>query len=300
MAYPPLHLSDIMVKEKHFPWALIIALLVFVFGAVVCLVVRWSKYAKVDMDEMNPTFSTIKVEKSFIRLLGGFQVLDAKGQDITGEFSPILKGLLSFIILRYGKDGKGVGNTVLDNAFWQYMEHSKALNNRRVNLSKLRAILMKVGDISLDSRDGYVDFSLSEDVYCDYLALLDAMRQSNVPEVVAIGSLGPLLPELNYYCLSEFKNDLTLRLSNFLLQTGSGSSRESLVIRLKLADIVLMHDAMDENAIAVKCQALYALGQKGLSKSVFDSFVSQYVSFLGSEPNFTYSDILKNKSSLFA
>ncbi len=115
-------------------------------------------------------------------------------------------------------------------------------------------------------------------------------------DVVAIGSLGPLLPDLSYYCLTEFKNDLTLRLSDFLFKTGGGSGRDGLVMQVKLADIVLLHDAIDENAVAVKCQALYALGQKGLSKSAYDAFVSQYVSLLGSEPDFTYSDILKNNN----
>ena len=296
MAYPPLHLSDIIVGHKSFPWILLIVAIVLVSGAVICLVMRWSAKGNVDAGGLYPVVETICVSKSFIRLLGGFQVIDAKGNDITGEFSPVLKGVLSFIILRYGKDGKGLGNAVLDAAFWPYMEHAKALNNRRVNLSKLRAILMKVGDIRLDSRDGYVDFSLSDRVYCDYLALVEAIRLSRVKDVVAIGSLGPLLPDLSYYCLTEFKNDLTLRLSDFLFKTGGGSGRDGLVTQVKLADIVLLHDAIDENAVAVKCQALYALGQKGLSKSAYDAFVSQYVSLLGTEPDFTYSDILKNNN----
>lgn len=295
MAFPPLHVSDILVKQRDFPWYLIFVFVAMVAAALAVFLLLRRNTGDIDLARLDTATNTIIVGKSFIRLLGGFQVIDAKGNDITGEFSPILKGLLSFIILRLGKDGKGVSNASLDNAFWTYMEHTKALNNRRVNLSKLRAILMKVGDVKLGSREGYVDFSLGPNVYCDYLSLMEALRLSKVSDIVAVGSLGPLLPDLSYDCLSEFKSDLTLRLSDFLLRLGKGRDRESLMTRVNLADVVLLQDSIDENAIAIKCRALYALGQKGLSKSAYDSFSSQYKSLLSSEPDSNYSDILKSE-----
>ncbi len=300
MSYPPLHVSDIMLKERNFREKVPLLALVFICLCAAAYVLLLVMPGRKRDDKANalPVSSPLSVDRSFIRLLGGFQVLDSKGNDITGDFSPILRGVLSFIILRYGKDGKGVGNATLDNAFWPYMEHPKALNNRRVNLSKLRSILMKVGDVRIDSREGYVDFILGDDVFCDYLELDKALRSFNVDSVASIGSLGSLLPDLSYNCLSEFKNDLTLRLSDFLLHLGGGKDRDALKMRVRIADIILQSDALDENAINVKCYALYVLGQKGLSRAVYDSFAAQYKSFLGTEPDFSYSDILKSKGTL--
>ena len=297
MAYPPLHSSDILVKKSAFSWnAVIVVFLLLLVILIVILVTRRKEDA--GLSDLAPESGTLSVSRSFIRLLGGFQVLDSKGRDITGEFPPILRGLLSFIILRYAKDGKGVSNAVLEDAFWSHLEHAKALNNRRVNISKLRSLLMKVGDVRLDCSDGYVDFIIGEDVCCDYLLLVEAMRSSDEAQVVAVGSLGRLLPDLSYDCLSEFKSDITFRLSEFLRSVPEESDRRSRIARLHLADVVLLQDDIDENAIAVKCRMLYALGEKGLSKSVYDAYASQYKDIIGSEPDFSYSDMLKNKIPL--
>ena len=297
MDYPPLHSSDILVTRKSFPWKALFAVLAGLI-AIISLLLISRKKDNGRLEDLTLDENTMKVSKSFIRLLGGFQVIDSKGVDITGEFPPILKGLLSFIILRYAKEKKGISNNLLENAFWSHLEHQKALNNRRVNISKLRSLLMRVGDVRIDCSDGYVNFIIGNDVRCDYLSLMKAMASSSVGDVVATGSMGKLLPDLFYDCLSEFRSDLTFRLSEFLRTAPEGSDRRSRITRLHLANIVLLQDELDENAIAVKCRMLYALGEKGLSKSVYDTYASQYRDIIGSEPELSYSGILKNSFPL--
>jgi len=292
MSYPPLKKEDIIEKDRLRPVEyagigalVVLAILLAIFFS------RRKRDKELIIPAMDMSVKAVKPSKSFIRLLGGFQVVDAVGNDISSKFSPILKGLLSYIILRYSKDGKGISTSTLDMAFWPDMERVKALNNRRVNLSRLRTLLLQVGPISIDSCEGYVNLQISSPVYCDYLALNDALHNRIFKDIISIGSLGPLLPDLNYDCIYEFKSELTFNLSDMLNHFDKSGERDNLMNQIYLSNVVLLQDPVDENAISVKCRALYTLGQKGLSKSTFDSFVSQYRSLLGSDPDFSYSDL---------
>lgn len=292
MAYPPLHESDVIIHPRNINWiALLVASLVAVI--IFLLVIIQQSKPSAEAEPFDISVQTVKVDKSFIRLLGGFQVIDKSGKNITGEFSPILKTLLSFIVLRAGKDGKGVSNQLIDSAFWDGYDRKNAINNRRVNLSKLRALLLKVGPVALDSSEGYVNLRWGSGVYCDWYSLLAAIKKHDIDEIISVGSLGPLLPDLDHDCLTEFKSDLTWRLSDFLASYHKSRGREDLRRQLQLADVVLMNDSIDETAIVVKCKALYLLGQKGLSKTAYDKFVSQYKEILSDTPDITYPDLLK-------
>ena len=145
----------------------------------------------------------------------------------------------------------------------------------------------------MDSSEGYVNLRWGAGVYCDWYALLAGIKKHDIDEIISVGSLGPLLPDLDHDCLTEFKSDLTWRLSDFLASYHKSRGREDLRRQLQLADVVLMNDSIDETAIVVKCKALYLLGQKGLSKTAYDKFVSQYKEILSDTPDISYPDLLK-------
>ena len=123
-----------------------------------------------------------KEVKSTIFLVGGFQVFDSLGQDITGDFTPTLKHLFLFLLLNSIKNEKGVTSQRLDETFWFDMSKTSAANNRSVNIRKLRLLASKIGDITIVHKNGYWFLELGTNVTCDYYhisALLEDLKIGN-------------------------------------------------------------------------------------------------------------------------
>ena len=129
---------------------------------------------------------------SAILLLGGFQVFDKQGNNITGEFTPTLKLLFLFLLLNSIKGGKGTTSQRLEETFWFDMSKTSAANNRRVNIRKLRLILETVGEVQIVNKNDYWYIDMGEDTLCDYhqvCQILNAFEfyNSSNKEMIEIG-----------------------------------------------------------------------------------------------------------------
>lgn len=229
-----------------------------------------------------------------IYLLGTFQVIDRSGNDITAEFSAMLKQLLVLIILYTGKNGKGVSNTLLKEYFWSDKSEQSTRNNRNVNMRKLRMLLETVGDFEITTDNSCWRIErISEEAVCDWsqaVRLLNSVEGNMDPDepvlsdIVRVVSCGPLLPNTTYDWLDSFKNaysDRAIRVLERLreraLQSGDIKSQ------LQLSDCILIFDSLDEDSMRIKCIALVALGRIGTAKKSFDRFIREYRQIMGEE-----------------
>jgi two-component SAPR family response regulator len=301
IAFPPLHEENVIVKPpKRLNTPLMISALLLLSMSYIAIAKARRKKRLGKDNQPDFTIRPIKMEKSYIRLLGDFTVVDHNGNDITKQFSPILKQILSYILLVNFGDGMQVSQSKLDEIFWQDMEHKNALNNRRVNLSKLRSILMLLGNIDLISEQNKIELQWDKNVFCDYKELLTSLNEikeqegnrEKIQHTLSIAALGTLLPDVNEDWCDNYKSNMTWALENLMLGKWPEKSKEDLMLLVNMSDIVLMYDSIDENAISIKCRALYKLGHKGLSKSIFDSFEAAYKNILDQEPNIQYKDII--------
>ena len=239
---------------------------------------------------------------SAILLLGGFQVFDKQGNNITGEFTPTLKLLFLFLLLNSIKGGKGTTSQRLEETFWFDMSKTSAANNRRVNIRKLRLILETVGEVQIVNKNDYWYIDMGKDTLCDYhqvcqiLNAFEFYNSSNkemIVNFVELASLGVLLPNVSTEWVDEYKSEYSHNVIELLL---SISVREEIgkdnKLLLKIADIILMHDCTDEDAIRIKCRALFLSGQKGLAKQCFDKYCADYNRLLNTSPEFTYDDVI--------
>ena len=64
-------------------------------------------------------------------------------------------------------------------------------------------------------------------------------------------------------------------------------------LMLRLADIIMTEDSIDEFAIRTKCRVLYQTGQTGKSKQVYNQYLLEYKRLLDSEPNVSYQEIIQ-------
>ena len=242
-------------------------------------------------------------KKQAIYLFGGFQVKDKKGNDITGEFSPMLRQLFLIILLNTLKeDGKGISSIELDETLWPNKTHDSARNNRSVATSKLRQLFETVGQINIESANSYWIVKLSNEIYCDYreaLSLIQNLKKSNnrtkeeLMKLLNIVSSGELLPNLQIEWVDSFKANFANELIDLLIDVSK--QREfafSLSELVYLADTLLIYDVLNDDALKLKCSSLVKMGKNGLAQTTYNSFVKQYSILFGAKYNYSFAQII--------
>jgi DNA-binding SARP family transcriptional activator len=241
-------------------------------------------------------------KKSSILFLGGFEVFNKDGKNITAIFTPTLKYMLVLIILSTLKNNKGISSARLQELLWFDKSEEAARNNRSVNLRKLRVLLQEVGDIDINNLNSYWAISLPDDVLSDYKEILrltgkiqdgETTEKEDLMRLLELLSYGNLLPNIQLEWIDNFKTDFSNSIIDTLmsvLNNRQNSFYDNPDIQLKIADSLLKIDSINEEAIHIKCKALTVMGKKGLAKTTFDNFTREYKSLLG-EP---YSGSIKN------
>lgn len=245
----------------------------------------------------------VRSEKQSIFLFGGFQVMDSNGQDITGDFTPLLKQLFLTILLYTLRDGKGISSMKLHDIFWYDKSAESAKNNRGVSLSKLRQIFEQVDHINITNQNSYWTIEFGDDIYCDYyeaLILMDRLKaKSNrtgkdIKRLLSVVSYGELLPNIQIDWVDPFKADFSNGLIDLFLDI---IQQEDLQIsqqdRVDLADSVLIHDSLNEEALKLKCSILVQMGKNGLAKKAYNSFIKEYRLLFGTEFKYSFEQIIQ-------
>jgi two-component SAPR family response regulator len=234
--------------------------------------------------------------------MGGFQIYDLKGHNITGAFSPTLKQLFLFIFLHTIKNGKGVSSAKLDEVLWYDKIGDSARNNRNVNISKLRTVLDEAGGIELTNENSFWEIKIGKEIFCDYTKILRLLKksknasliESEINEIISLILLGELLPQIQNEWIDGFKSQF----SNELIEDLSSFFKEKVVknnfsLQYHLAESILIFDPLNDEAFAMKCSVLYHLGKKGMAKNMYDSFCREYKQVLGIAYDVSFNDIIK-------
>jgi two-component SAPR family response regulator len=317
LKYPPLSLSDTTQPERSGSpmWWLGGGVLLLLLAAGGILLRRRNTHTPAPVQpeaapepvktETTDYYKIYRVEKrpSSILLLGGFQVVDKKGKDITGSFTQIVRALFLLIMLDTYKNGRGISSQELRDILWFDKDSENARNNRNVNMHKLRALLQQVGQVDISGENSYWHLELQPSVFCDYSMLLQVCREveeskDTDPEaletLIGLASLGKLLPNIQADWIDAYKSDFSIRLIEHLMRISDYESvRENPQMLFRIAEAILIHDNLDEDAIRIKCTALVRMGKKNQAKQVYETFVEEFRKALDSEPDFDLGDILK-------
>lgn len=285
----------------------VILVLTFVIGTVIRRRRRQNSAIQsvntVETRTLHPIRNPQPKPSSMISFLGGLQVFDKEGNDMTSDFTPTIKLLFLYIFLSSIKNGKGITSQRLDDTFWFDMEKSKASNNRNVNIRKLRLILEKIGHINLSNRGSYWVLDIEKDVICDYKEVTDILlrlksrkeniNKDNITQIIGFASAGALLPNVDAEWIDEYKAEYSTLITEIMLQAiHIPEIKEDNRLLLKIADVILISDAIDEDAVRIKCRVLFQTGQKGLSKQCFDKFYIEYKRLLNATPDLKYEEII--------
>jgi two-component SAPR family response regulator len=316
LAYPPLTEADLFQNEEESLssglWAIIIiALTVFSCTGIMYYFNKEKK--KHEASTIPPETAIIpdpaikpvknkQRDKSAILLFGGFSVIDKNGNNITGEFSPLLKELFLIILLNTLKSGKGISSLKLKETLWFDKTPESALNNRGVMLSRLRQIFEQVGNVNIKNKNSLWTVEFGDDVCCDYyeaIILMKKLKREKLPtykdvkKLLSLVSGGEMIPNLQIDWIDSFKADFSNNLIDILLdieqQPGLKLSPQEYI---DLADAIFVHDFLNEDAIKLKCKTLIKMGKNGLAKGAYDSFIKEYHASFGSRFKYSFDQIV--------
>ncbi len=313
IAYPPLMPEDVYqsvpVKVKWYIW-LIVVLLAGGFTFVSYLLFRKKQgrnysggiYEQVEHPNIAPITPLERKTISSILFMGGFQIYDHSGINITASFSRTLKQLFLFIFLHTIKNGKGVSSAKLDEVLWYDKSGDSARNNRNVNISKLRAVLDEIGGVEVVNENSYWKINTDKSIFCDYTEIRNLLRksksntivESEIHMLIALLSFGEFLPNIQTEWMDGFK-------SEFANEAIDGLSRLfdhrdvklNFSLKYHLAECIIVYDPLNDEAFAMKCSVLYHLGKKGMAKNLYDSFCREYKKVLGIDYAVSFNDTIK-------
>lgn len=313
IAYPPLLPEDVYQNDSVFGklqigFTILILVGILIFGLYFLIRRKKGKIKHIQFEEQieHPNIAPIELRErktiSSIYFMGGFQIYDRKGANITASFPPTLKQLFLFLFLYTIKNGKGVSSAKLDEVLWFDKSGESARNNRNVNISKLRTVLEEIGGVEVVNENSLWKIIMSNSIFCDYTEILHLIRQSKasgiteteIHELLSLLSYGEFLPNIQSEWMdafkSQFANETIDRLSSLFIEN---IVKDNLNLRYHLAESILVFDPLNDEAFSIKCTVLYHLGKKGTAKNLYDSFCREYKHLLSVDYAVSFNDTIK-------
>lgn len=275
-------------------WPLLTLLLIAASTALIYSIRRKSKSSPIAQKIQVPQV------KNGIYLIGGFKVINKEGIDISSNFTPLMKQLLSILIL-YSYRQKGISNAELKEALWSDKSEESYYNNRGVNIKKLRTCIIELGNLEISSSNGHWSINIDESL-CDWFYNMTALESldfanlstENIASLLEISTKGQLLPDMRYEWSDRFKAQYTdLIISSLSKARKNISGINSTDIMISLADAVLLFDSLDEDAVKEKCKALIAQKRLGMAQSTFKNFTQEYNRLMGEEYSVHFNEFVK-------
>lgn len=228
--------------------------------------------------------------KSCIFLFGNLQLYDDDGNEITKQFSPLVKELF-LVVLLYSIRWEGISSEKLKELLWFDKPSESARNNRSVNIAKLKAILEKMRHCQVSKETGYWKIKIDEEKldvdYMHYLRLIGNRKLLSKQSIVALAEItkrGNFLANVEYEWLDSFKSEISNEIVDaYLRYAASVKIADDAEFLVKLANYVFYFDPVNEEAMILKCKALAHLGKHSLAKSTFENFAREYNRIYGED-----------------
>lgn len=237
-----------------------------------------------------PALGQKEIRPSIYLFRGDIQVFDKEGINITKNFSPLLKELLTmFVVYTVYKD-KGVSSDKLIEMFWSDKSSSSATNNRSVNIAKLNGLLESLGNVKISKKSGYWCLENIAHLKIDLFDFMQLSRTNNLLDQKRINNLlellenGGFMYETDYEWLDGIKEEISIHaigLLSALFKTLTIDKQADLIV--EVANRIFHFDPVNEEAMIYKCKALVHLGYHSLAHQAFEHF-SQVYQQLYAEP----------------
>lgn len=238
---------------------------------------------KIDRD-----YNFIKTHsKNSVKLFGGFWIYDKDGNEISQTLSPKLKEIFLLILMRsLNNHHSGITSEELSSIIWPDASPESVKSNRGVAINKIRKLLSDVEEINLEFLDKLWFIKINNGSSCDYADYLKFCNSTQTKNDAANGSLsfllsivdgGEFLKGISYEWLDSIKfavnNEVIKCIKNYF---ENDEIQKDLEKTIKLCDIILTFDSVDQDAIKLKIKTLLKQGKHHIAKSTYGLFVAEY------------------------
>jgi DNA-binding SARP family transcriptional activator len=230
--------------------------------------------------------------KARLVLFGNFEAITVEGNNITRQFTPLLKEMFLLILIDSLRYNKGVSAEKLNEILWSDKDIKDANNNRSVNLVKLKSILDKLGGCSITRESGTWKFehetSLIHIDLADYLNLFFNRPAGQGPvqtkTLIRIAKAGGFLQEIHYEWLDPVKAEISNYIVESLLkhadQLDVHSDTEEIIT---VCNAIFNFDELNEHALKLKYKSLIHAGRHTLANTTLTKFSAKYKEIYGQD-----------------
>lgn len=315
--YPPMDNAEIIQHQENQDRSVILNILlvtvIIVIAAgtgVTVLYRKTRKQAKEPEDtqqDINTDIIQVPTAENIssgpvVNLFGNFRYLSAEGKDETTSFTHLLRNIFAYIVISECKDGTGVTSKKLDDVFWDCDDPSVTANKRNVAMGRLRSFLKNKGIGDLVHKNGLWSISFKDGVTCDFtdmLPLLSGISKkkdidiAEIEKIISIGNRGTLLANIEEEWCDSLKSWWLMLISESVQNLyGHAKVKNNPALLIRLSDMMLLNDNLDEFSVRVKCSSLWKMGKTGQAKSCFENFRSYYNKLMGQFPDMNFEEIL--------
>lgn len=221
-----------------------------------------------------------------VHLFGDFQVIDAKGVDITHLFKGKIKHLLILLLLHNPQ--KGIKSELLSSLLWPEKEHGAAKNIRGVTLNHLRKSLEYLNGIKLVYAQSYYKIEL-DGTYIDSYHFKSIMESNSISnELWTILSRGQFLSKESADGLDMLKSQMEQDICDFLMrQIQHAIVINELRMALQLIHFLYETDPTSTEALKIEINIWKRIGDMAKAKKAYQKFQKRYHKWM--EVNYSVS-----------
>lgn len=298
-------LKNIKNRKIQIYWTVILTL--FIVG----LVAFWFLYKRKIRLEKNKSLSNetgpstifeqkIRPQKNSLYIFGIFAAFDRWGTDITHLFSPQVKQLFLFILLKSNEKDTGVTSEHIYNYVWPDKPVKNAKNLKGVTFNKLRKILADIDGIELLHENQCFKIQTSPPAYCDYLEYKSVyndisikINDLNIERIVEITSRGQFLKSVNNDYFDTFKKDVSDQILGIVpLILKQNFEHKNYAKTISIASVLYFADELNECALYYILKSYLGLGNKVAAKKHYIDYIIRYKKIQGEDYSFPYKEAI--------
>ncbi len=295
LAYPPLTEEEYALMSLNRK-----GLLMWITGsllfAAACVFVgfriaRSAKRKAVLARELSLKRHPLEERNNSICLFGGFTALDPNGLPV--QFPLQLRKLL-LLIIKYNLDN-GLSSRRMSSILWPDKPEEKVKNSRGVALNHLRTLLKNFDGVSLVFEDNHFKLEAGNGFYCDWFEFKKEISSENpdIDKLISLTSRGKFMQFTDDPVFDSFKEKTENALINlFVSEMENFWSRRAYMTVVELAEIVLISDPLNEQALIWLVNALVKLKKSDDALVRYSAFASEYLNVYESEYNRDFKSLL--------
>lgn len=247
----------------------------------------------------------VRRNKNSVNLFGGLWIYDKDGNEIFQSLSPKLKEIFLLILLRsLGNHHSGITSEELSSIIWPDSSPESGKSNRGVAINKLRKALSSVEGIDLEFSEKLWIIRFSNGASCDYLDYLklktnkqdiNEFKDESFQTISNIFGGGEFLKGISYDWLDSIKFAINNEAITFLKQYFDDNEIfQDFDNRIKLCDIILLFDSVDQEAIKLKIKTLSDIGRHHIAKNSFNLFIAEYKRLYDEQFPLSFEELIKS------